>query len=72
LYPEIIYFDLEKEVVRTVEQASEIFINKFALSTSLTTEQQAEIVKFLEKRAENGWLKEKTVSKVACICWKNK
>jgi len=72
LYPEIVYFDLEKEVVRTVEQAGQNFINKFALSTSLTAAQKAEIFKILEKKAENGLLKERTVSKVACICWKNK
>jgi len=72
LYPEIVYFDLEKEVVLPVEQASQNYINKFACSVSLTAAQQAEIVKILEKKAENGLLKERTVSKVACICWQNK
>jgi|GEM_PF-351308 len=72
LYPEVVYFDLEKEVVLSVEQSSQNFINKFACSTTLTEEQRAKIVKILEEKAENGLLKERTVSKVACICWRNK
>ena len=71
LYPEIVYFDIEKDVVRTVDQAAQVFINKFALSTSLTAAQQAEIVKILEKKAEKGLVRDRTVSKVACIYWKN-
>ena len=71
LYPEIAYFNTVKEAVRPVEEAAHSFIARYEMRGELTAAQKMEIGDILKKKSENGVLKERTTSKIACIYWKS-
>lgn len=71
LYPEIAYFNTVKEVVRPVEETAQSFIAKYEMRGELTEAQKTEIMDILRKKSEDGMVKDRTTSKIACIYWKN-
>ena len=71
LFPEIVYFNLERETMQSLEEASRHYITKYEMKTDLTVTQKTEIMEYLNSKAENGVIKEKTKSKIACIYWRN-
>ncbi|MGI5900986.1 MAG: class I SAM-dependent methyltransferase [Desulfitobacteriia bacterium] len=73
LFPEIVYFDLERELSRSVAEIYRSSIARFEMREELSEAQKTEIKNCLEKMADkNGIVTEKTTSKIACIFWKNR
>ncbi|SPF31895.1 Methyltransferase [Candidatus Desulfosporosinus infrequens] len=72
IFPEIIYFNLDKETNQSIEEAYRNYTSRFEMKTDLTEAQKTEIMDYLKKKAENGVIKEKTKSKIACIYWRKK
>lgn len=72
LFPEIVYFNTERETIRPVEEATRYYNTRLEMRKTLTTTQKAEILEYLNGKAENGFIKEKTTAIVACIYWKNR
>ena len=71
IFPEIVYFDTERETSRTLEEASSHYIKRLELKEELTPTQKANVLDFLKGKVEKGVIKEKTTAKIACIYWKN-
>lgn len=73
LFPEVAYFDLEREVTRPVAEAYETSIAKFEMRGELTAAQKTEIRRYLHEMADdNDMVTEKVTSKIACIYWQNR
>ncbi len=72
LYPEIVYFEVEKEKVRTLEEANRHYLKRLEVKADLTEEQRTAVLDFLKEKAENGIIKEDVTAKIACLYWKNK
>lgn len=72
LFPEIVYFNSERETLRPLEEAAHYYNTRLEMRKALTPVQKAEILEFLKGKAENGFIKERTSAKVACIYWKNR
>lgn len=71
LFPEVVYFDLEREQARSLEEIGRNYIAKFEMKTALTATQKLGILDFLANKEENGVVREKTTAKIACIYWRN-
>lgn len=71
LYPEIAYFNTQREVVRSVEETAQNFIAKYETEGVLTAAQKEGVKDFLKKKAEDGLIKDRITAKIACIYWKN-
>ncbi len=69
-YPEIAYFDTEKESVQPVEEAANNFMAKYGTKFDLTAAQESEVLNFLKSKAEDGFIRRKRTAKVACIYWR--
>jgi hypothetical protein len=72
LFPEIAYFDTERDKTRTLEAANLHYIKRLEVKEELTSTQKAAVLAFLKSKAKNGGVKEKTAAKIACIYWTNK
>jgi len=72
LYPEIVYFHTEREGTRPLSRAKEHYLKRLEKKIELTESQRTEIVDFLENKAENGMIREKINSKIACMYWQNR
>ncbi len=70
MFPEIAYFDTERERIRTLAEAHRHYLNRLAIKEELTPAQQSAILEFLQSQAENGMVKEKTTAKIACVYWR--
>jgi len=71
LCPEIVYINTEREVSRTVEEAYQHYVNRFAARRDLTAADKLKIKDFLQSRAVDGLVKEKIRAKIACVYWQN-
>lgn len=72
IFPEITYFNTEREKTRTLEQANLNFLNRLEIKEELTPAQKDDVLKYLQSKAENGLVKEKTTAKIACLFWRNR
>lgn len=72
LFPEIVYFNSERETVRSLEEAVSYYSKRLGMRRALTPIQKTEVLEFLKGKAENGFIKERTSAKLACVYWKNR
>ncbi|MFZ3130978.1 MAG: class I SAM-dependent methyltransferase [Desulfosporosinus sp.] len=70
IFPEIVNFYLDRETSQSIEEAGRYYITRFEMKTDLTEGQKIETMEYLKRKAENGIIKGKIKSKIACICWK--
>ncbi|MEA1961892.1 MAG: methyltransferase domain-containing protein [Bacillota bacterium] len=71
LFPEIVYFDTEREITRPLERAGKHYITKLEMNTTLTAAQKSDVLDFLKNTAENGMIRETITARIACIYWRN-
>lgn len=71
LFPEVVYFNADREITRPLEEAIRYYIGKLEQKSALTAVQKTEIMDFLRKKEKDGVIKEKISAKIACIYWKN-
>lgn len=71
LFPEITYFDTDRESSRSLEEANHYYIARLEAKSLLTPSQKTEVRNYLENHAENGYIKERVTGKIAFLYWKN-
>jgi len=69
-YPKISYKDSNWERCKSVDKFYEEFLNYFGRKKFLTEEDKSTIKDYIENRAIDGMVKEKTTAKVAWLYWK--
>jgi SAM-dependent methyltransferase len=72
LFPEIVYFDTEREIVRPVQEAVRHYIERFGQKAALTEAQKEQIFIFLSDQARNGLVTERIRARIGCIFWQNR
>lgn len=70
MFPEIAYFDTERERIRTLAEANHHYLNRMGMKEELSPAQKTAALEFIQSKAENGIVKEKTAAKIACIFWR--
>ncbi len=70
MFPEITYFETERERIWTLDEANRHYLNRVEVYEELSPAQKAEVLEFVQSKAENGMVKEKTAAKIACILWR--
>lgn len=69
-YPKISYKDSNWERYKSIDKFYEEFLNYFRRKKILTEEDKSTIKNYIENRAIDGMVKEKTTAKVAWLYWK--
>jgi len=72
IYPEVNYYDLEIEKVRSIEQAYNYYCSQINWKYNLGEEQKLEIKSYLNKISKNGQVSDMFKSKTVWLFWRNK
>ena len=70
VYPEIAYCDTVRERSRTLGEANRHYLDRLGGREDLTPAQTTAILEHLHSQAENGMVKDRTTSKIACVYWR--
>ncbi len=71
LYPEVFYFNTEREVTRSLPEARSHYLSKLEMSANLSKKKKEDANNLLLQTAEKGIVRERITAKIACIYWKN-
>lgn len=72
IYPELTYYDMKSEKVRTVEEAFGYYCSQLQRKYEINEEEKLDIKEYLNKISQNGQVKDIFESKTAWLFWKIK
>ncbi|MCB8817052.1 class I SAM-dependent methyltransferase [Desulfosporosinus shakirovi] len=72
IYPELAYYDMKRENVRSLEDAFSYYCSQFQGKNELSSEEKQEIKQYLTTISEGGIVKDRFQSKTVWLYWKNK
>ncbi len=71
LLPEIHHFQTKWRMKKTLDEATEFYINKMKIYHDLNQEQEKAIMDYLESVADENYVYEKTETAITTIAWRN-
>lgn len=71
VYPELTYYDMEVEKVRSIDKAYNYYCSQISLKYNLSQEQKLQIKEYLNQISKNGQVSDVFQSKTAWLVWKN-